>query len=77
MKYSHLVFLLLSICFSCTKLDVEVPIQVSNSDGSSESRYFEDRLETKLRKRNFLIVSYDVPLKIWIENFEVNTYLLS
>ncbi|MEO9869484.1 hypothetical protein [Ekhidna sp.] len=60
------------IVFSCQKLDMEVPIQVVNLDGSSNASYFKAQVIPKLRKRNFQVVNYDTPLKLLIEDFMID-----
>ena len=59
---------------SCTKLSLEMPIQIINLDGSREARFFEEKLTNKLERRNFIIVRHDTPLKLFIQDFTIRSY---
>lgn len=75
MKIKRL-FLLLTIPFiaySCEKLEVPVPLQIINSDGSYNANYFQDKVGQKLSNRNFHIVSDPSPFKLLIEDFTLTS----
>lgn len=58
--------------FSCQKLDVAVPIQVVNMDGSANASFFKERVVQKLRNRNFIVVNHRTSLQLLIKNFDVH-----
>lgn len=62
------------VLLSCEKLDIDVPVQVINMDGSKQSRFFEDEIREKLGNRNFILVDHAAQYQFVIGNFQLQEY---
>ena len=51
-----------------------MPIEIIDREGTSQSRYFVEKLKDKLSKRDFIIVTHGASLKMEVMDFHIHTY---